>query len=845
MKRHLFLFFLFSFISLSSFSQRIQTPEEFLGYSLGQSFTPHYKVVEYFKYITSVAKNVKLVEYGKTNEGRPLLAAFVSSPENIRRLEDIRLNNLRLTGMEPGKGSVDFPVVVWLSYNVHGNEAVSTEASLKTIYDLVDPQNAKMKTLLQNTVVAIDPCMNPDGRERYVNFYNSTRNLIPDPDRNSREHTEPWPGGRTNHYYFDLNRDWAWQTQKETQQRMTLYNQWFPQIHVDFHEQSFNSPYYFAPAAAPLHENITPWQLEFQKSVGKNNAKYFDQNGWMYFTKERFDLLYPSYGDTYPTYNGAIGMTYEQGGGGSAGLSVITSSGDTLTLKDRINHHYTTGMSTLEIAANNQKKLLSEYNKFFSEGKNNPPGKYKTYVIKGENPEKLKILASLLERNKISFGYGSSRSSAKGFNYFSKKEETFKIGKGDMVISAYQPKAVLVKVLLEPETVVTDSNTYDITQWALPYAFGVNAYACTDKFLPAATQYSIPPITGSTIQNPYAFVGNWNSLVDVKFLAQLLKLNIKVRYTETPFEISGKSFNAGSLIISRTGNERLGTRLADTLRKIASASGVSLQAISSGFVDKGYDLGSGNVRYIKKPKVAVVMGDSISSLSFGEIWQFFEQQIKYPLTVIPDKNLNNTTLNNYDVLILPNGAVSSLVDDKLRGWVKGGGKVIAMEQAVSAFADKAGFGLKTIEPKGQDSTETGKDKIKEKDKLLYEDLKLFGNRERDPLKSSVPGSIYRLQLDNTHPLAFGYPNFYYTLKMDDQVYKYMKKGWNVGYLKRDNYISGIVGSEAKKKLVNGLIFGTEEIGKGSIVYLTDDPLFRGFWENGKLLFSNAVFMVGN
>ena len=313
--RKVLLFISLSVLIFSSvYGQKVQSPSEFLEYKLGEQFTPHYRVVEYFRYLSGAAKGIKLQEYGKTNEGRPLLAAFVGTPENIARLEEIRTNNFRLAGMQSGAPSASNPAIVWLSYNVHGNESVSTEAAMQTIYDLVDPGNKQTKTWLQNTIVVIDPCLNPDGRERYVNFYNQTKNVIPDPLVFTREHLEPWPGGRSNHYYFDLNRDWAWQSQKETRHRMAIYNEWLPQVHVDFHEQGINDPYYFAPAAEPFHEVITSWQREFQTTIGKNNAKYFDEKGWLYFTKERFDLLYPSYGDTYPIYNGSVGMAFEQGG---------------------------------------------------------------------------------------------------------------------------------------------------------------------------------------------------------------------------------------------------------------------------------------------------------------------------------------------------------------------------------------------------------------------------------------------------------------------------------------------------------------------------------------------------
>jgi hypothetical protein len=442
MLKKLYLSFIFLTFAALSFAQQIQSPSEFLGYKLGSQFTPHSRIVEYFRYIAEVSKNVKLMQYGNTNEARPLLAMFIASDENITRLDEIRQHNLWLAGQSDTNPAVkNAPVIVWLSYNVHGNEPSSSEAAMQALFDMLDPSNTRTKPWLNNTLVVIDPCLNPDGRERYINFYRSVAGAVPNADPAAREHNEPWPGGRINHYYYDLNRDWAWQTQKETRARVALFNQWLPEVHVDFHEQGYNSPYYFAPAAEPFHHDITAWQREFQTIIGKNNAKYFDQNGWLYYTREVYDLLYPSYGDTYPIYNGSIGMTYEQGGIG-AGLAVAMGSGDTLTLTKRIAHHLSNSLSTVEIASMNADKALDEFKKYFDNSRANPPGDYKTYVIKDGNADNMSLLGQLLKRNGIKYGYGV-KAKAIGYNYVSGKDEEVDIDANDMVISAYQPKAIL------------------------------------------------------------------------------------------------------------------------------------------------------------------------------------------------------------------------------------------------------------------------------------------------------------------------------------------------------------------------------------------------------------------
>ena len=393
----------------------LKTPAEFLGYELGDHFTFHHRVVSYYQHVADATSNVKIIPYGTTYEDRPLLVAVISSDKNMAMLDDLRKDNLKRAGMLKGKATKKKVAIVWLSYNVHGNEANSTEAAMKTLHALADRQNRDTQKWLENTIVILDPCINPDGRDRYAHWFRMTANRWPDADPVSREHMEPWPGGRTNHYYFDLNRDWAWQTQTESESRIALYNQWLPHIHVDFHEQGVNNPYFFAPAAEPFHEYITEWQRELQFKIGQNHAKYFDKNNWLYFTKEIFDLLYPSYGDTYPTYNGAIGMTYEQAGHSRGGLAIETEDGDTLTLNDRLTHHHTTGLSTVEVASKNMDRMVSEFEKFFTSGMENPVGEYNTYVIPRTNlDDKLNALKTWLVQNGIRHQIASNNKSVKG-----------------------------------------------------------------------------------------------------------------------------------------------------------------------------------------------------------------------------------------------------------------------------------------------------------------------------------------------------------------------------------------------------------------------------------------------
>lgn len=839
MRRIALVFVLLIALSSTGWAQ-LKSPEEFLGYKVGSRYTPHWKIVSYFQHVAANASSiVKLQQYGETNEGRPLLMAFVSSADNIRNLEQIKMNNLRLANLAKDKMAAvedNAPAIVWLSYNVHGNETSSSEASLMTIWALVDPSNTRTKEWVKNTVVIIDPCINPDGRDRYVNWFNSVVGKTANPVIFSREHREPWPGGRTNHYNFDLNRDWAWQTQIESRQRIAQYNQWMPHVHVDYHEQGLNSPYYFAPAVQPYHEVITPFQVDFQVTIGKNNAKYFDQNGWLYFTKEVFDLYYPSYGDTYPTYNGAVGMTYEQGGGGAGGAAVQNDEGDTLTLMDRATHHFTTSMSTIEVSSLNAGRLIKEFRKYFNDAVSSGIGEYKSYVIKysTKNNERISSLLELLDKNGIQYGSGSG--AGKGYSYASGKEESFSIGSGDIVVSASQPRSAMVKVLFEPKSKLVDSATYDITAWALPYVYGVDAYASRDKISSGAAPAKTKVNNEST---SYGYVIAWNGIQTVKTVGQILQKGILVRYAEQPFELNGNKFDRGSIIILKTANSSFGNNLFTEVKKIADANNIQLFPVTTGFVDKGYDFGSEKVHPIRAPKVVLLTGEGVNGNDAGEVWHFFEQQINYPVTLVNATDIGRIRWNETDVIVMPAGNYRFLNEkataDAFKDWITKGGRVVALDGAVGALS-RADFGIKL--KKADDA-----DKKDSKDSN-YEALKKFEDRDREFLPNSTPGSIYKVELDNTHPLAFGYPNYYYTLKQDNVIYDFMKDGWNVGVIKKDNQVAGFVGNKLKEKLKDGLLFGVQEMGNGSITYLTDDLLFRNFWENGKLMFCNAVFLVG-
>ncbi|NRA11357.1 MAG: zinc carboxypeptidase [Crocinitomicaceae bacterium] len=806
--------FLTAFLAATiCYSQGLKSPSDYLGYELGSYYSRHHQVVDYFEDLEENSNGMlQYTKYGETNEHRELTLAYISTKENLTNLEAIK------TAHENGED--EKVAIVWLGYNVHGNEPSGTETSMQTAYELL----TEHQDWLKDVIVIIDPCLNPDGRDRYVNWYNQKKNANYDPNVNSAEHDEAWPSGRFNHYLFDLNRDWSWLTQVETQQRIKIYNQWMPHVHVDFHEQGHNSPYYFAPGAEPMHEVISDWQKEFQNDLGRNHAKYFDANGWLYYTKEIFDLLYPGYGDTYPTFNGAIGMTYEQAGHTQGGLGVITSEGPELSLKDRIAHHHTTGISTVEFSVLNKQKLITEFNNFVSRD----DYKYKTYAISGDE-EKIESLIELLDAQQIKYTFGNGIT-IKGFDYQTREKGSVKATESHLLISALQRKGGLVTALFEPSTLLSDSMTYDITAWSLPYAYGLNCIASESEVVGSSSKKEFQ--ASKVSDKVYAYLIPWSSFSDAQVLSDLLGAGVKVRFADEPFSFGDKNYVEGTLIIITKEND--GTNVGKAVAETCLKHKVLFETTTTGMVDSGFDFGSSHVSLIKSPTVGMISGETVEATEAGQVWHFFEQDLNYPVTVLNVDAISTETLKDLDVLILPEGWYS-LPDSLIANWVMNGGNLIAIAGAVSYLRESDDLSI--VEREKPEPTD--EDKYKNAHAVHSEN-------DRKNLTKRIPGALYKCKVDPTHPLAFGYTDNYISLKIGAAAYELLEKGGNVVYLDEDaEPISGFAGAKAQIAQKNTLIFGVEEAGSGSVIYMVDNPLFRGFWQNGKLFFANAIFFVNN
>ncbi|MBK9257999.1 MAG: hypothetical protein IPM42_21315 [Saprospiraceae bacterium] len=831
-------FFSLSFIVFAfalTAQNKLTSPETFFK-NYGIQYTPEYKVNEYLNYLSQNSDKLDIVQYGLTTEDRPLQLLYISSPSNLQNIELIRNTNLYNIGLNPTKPEqlID-KAIVWMSFGVHGNEAGASESVPNIVYELLQSDKKDIQGWLENSVIIIDPNLNPDGNSRYTHWINRISGKMLHPDHSDREHYEPWPTGRYNHYIFDLNRDWAWQTQTETQQRIKIYNQWMPHVHADFHEMGYNSNYYFAPAAEPFHKYISNFQRSFQTEIGKNHAKYFDAKGLLYWTREVFDLFYPSYGDTYPTYNGAVGMTYEQAGNSRSGRSILLANGDTLTVKTKIENNTIVALSTIETASVRSQELIQNFKEYFKSSATNPPGKFKTFILK--SGAATKRIAELFDKAGIQYEYSKVNLKTNAYHYQSQKNQNAEVMQGDLVIQANQPRSVLLQILMEESPVLSDSLTYDITSWSLPLAYGVDCYALTSMINIETDKDAKELISYSCDSNAYAYVIKWGDLSAVQTVAQILEAGYKVRYAVKDVKFGDKLITKGSAVVLKGDNPRK-VDFDKVIQQILFGKGEWF-CLSTGFSTDGGDLGGYSYSLMNKPRVLTISGEGTDPTGVGEIWHYFDNVIQYPISILEKKDISKTVLSDYNTFILPGGRYEFTEKelDMISDWVQAGGKLIALEQSIDILSSKEGLGLTkyaTDEEKNLAEKENTEISLKAREFS-------FESFERRYISSGTAGAIVKNVVDDSHPLGFGMTKSYYSLKTSQSHYKLQKDCHNIIHIPASFTSYGFIGAGFKPKLEGTVTFAHRSKGKGNIYYMVDNPLFRGFWDRGLLLFGNALF----
>lgn len=810
------------------------SPEQVLGYPLGRHFTPTAGVQGYLRLLADSSPAVDYRVYGRTPERRELVQVVIARPEHLQRLEQILAANAELTRPETGEARAreiarGNPAVVYFSYGVHGNEASSSEAAMWTAWDLVRGA-PEVAGVLDSLVVVVDPVANPDGRDRYVHWFGSVVGAQPNPHPAAREHHEPWPGGRYNHYVFDLNRDWAWATQPETRARLATWWQWNPQVHVDFHEMSYNSTYFFFPATPPINPIYPEHVLSWGRRFGEANAAAFDARGWPYYTAESFDLFYPGYGDSWPSLTGALGMTYEQAGHGMAGLAIVREAGDTLTLHQRAQHHRTAGHATLRTAAAGKTRLLLD---FAAAARSVGAGLPDVLLVPGADTLRLRQMVEHLRTQGIEAERAGERfgASTEAYPGFARRTE---FPAGTYRVRMRQPRGRLAATLLQPETELRGEYSYDITAWSLPYAYGVEAHRAAS--VPAAAGWRAAPVgavAGAVLAAPGVGYlvppGEVTSAALVRFLRAGGRAQVLARGSS----FGGRRWPAGTWFLPSGGNDSLAAR--------AQAAGLAAYAapVRSGLSEGGIDLGSENSVPVKLPRIGVFSGEGISATSFGAHWFFLEQRLGLPFDALPLGRLASTELRDYDVLVVPDAAarvIGEAAAEALEAWVRAGGRLVAVgggAHAVLGVAD-----VKLREPK-RDSAATA------------ELLAGRREREREDWREQVLGVILQARLDPAHPLAWGAGrplpadslHQLFVLHEGTDVFA-PAEGLEavVHFPASPTRVSGVIAPESLRRLGEGVWLGSKRVGRGEVVLFAADPLFRLFWAGAHPLYLNALLL---
>ncbi|MGH7597976.1 MAG: M14 family metallopeptidase, partial [bacterium] len=767
----------FEFYPSARYNPAIPTLEQIVGHKWGEKITMPHEVEKYIHQLAEVSKNVRLVKYGESWEGRSLCYLIVASEQNLARIDDIKAGMQKLadprqvTPVEADRLISSLPAVTWLAYGVHGNEISSTDAALLTAYHLVASQNDTLAQLvLQNSVVIIDPMENPDGRDRFITYFRQTTGRWPDSDQQAAEHREMWPSGRSNHYLFDMNRDWFALTQLETQGRVKAFLEWYPQVFVDLHEMGSNSTYYFAPPADPLNPEMPPSQILMLQKYGRNNAKWFDRMKFDYFTREVFDSFYPGYGEGWPIFNGSVGMTYEQAS--SRGLVVKRNDETTMHYRDTVQHHFIASLSTAETSAKNRAEVLRYFYEYrrsaIEEGK---IGEIKEYlIVPGNDPNRAAKLANLLKTQGVEVKKAAAAfPNRRVEDYYGGAVQTKNFPEGTFIVSLAQPAKRLAKTLMEKHVAMDnkfiqeqlrrekkrlDHQFYDVTGWSLPLLYDVECYRARDASIGNFSLLGSEAVNARQIfggKAQLAYLIPWGANAVAKALASLHRQDIRVFSTDMEFTLNGRKYPRGTLIVKVKDNP---DNLHETLAEIAKTENLEIIATNSSWVDDGVNFGSGNVQFLEKPKIVLAYNTPASSLSVGWTRYLIEQAYGYPVTIIHTNQLSGADLSKYNVLILPDAFGSYDRElgegDAIKDWVRAGGTLITYGNATQWLTgEKVGLLATSRELKGgKADKEEKKDKPEKKEENKPDITKPFDvEKEIQPEKElpiETPGAIVRI-----------------------------------------------------------------------------------------------------
>ena len=818
-----------------TYNPEIPTPKSVLGYEVGEWHISHDQQVFYMRTLAAASDRIHLVEIGKTYEGRPLLHLIYTSPSNQERLEEIRQEHVQLSDPDRS-GSLNLnkmPGVVWMGYSIHGNEPSGGNAAPLVAYYLAAAQGSEIDKLLDEMVIILDPCYNPDGFHRFsswVNMHRGINRVISDDD--NREQNEAWPGGRTNHFWFDLNRDWLPTQHPESQARIAQFHRWKPNWLTDHHEMGTNSTFFFQPGVPSRNNPLTPPKVfELTNKVAEYHARALDKIGSLYYTKEGYDDFYYGKGSTYPDVNGSVGILFEQA---SARGHAQDSDHGVLTLAFAVRNQFVTSLSTLAGTHDLRKELLGYQRTFYKtalqEAAEDPTHAY--VVRDDQDPARMHHFISMLQRHQVGV-YQLKRDYNLGDQGAFNPENSY-------VIPLKQPQYRLIKSMFERRTEFTDSLFYDVSAWTLPLAFNLPVTAISARtaarqnFLGDLVETTFPTGTLTGEKSNYAYLLDWKGYYAPRALNRLFEAGLRVKVgTQTFQDAGGNAFAPGTLLVPVVGQTKSPDEIFELIQVISKEDAIDVVAVASGFSSQGVDLGSRSFQPLDMPRIALLVGDGVSSYDAGEVWHLMDQRYHMKISLVPAEELSGVDLHKYNTLIMVNGNYGSLGEsqrNKLNSWVNNGGTLIAARNTLRWLSSRK---LANISFKGSPYN-TRLDSVP------------FFNRSNLSGSRVIGGAIFQANMDLSHPIAYGYTRPEISVFRNTSLFMQPERTFYNSPIRytEEPLQAGYTTPENEKQLAKTAVVNIQRSGRGKIIMFTDNPNFRAFWYGTNKLFANAVFFGG-
>ena len=805
-----------------TYNENIPTPKEVIGHEVGEWHVTHDKLMFYMQTLAEKSDRITIETRGETFEGRPILLLTITAPKNHQNIESIRQEHVALTENGASTVSTDaMPIVVYQGFSIHGNEPSGANAGLAYAYYLAAAQGPEIDDLLNNLIILMDPSFNPDGLQRFAYWANTNKSINLVADNNEREYHEVWPGGRTNHYWFDMNRDWLPVQLPESRARIKSFHKWLPNILTDHHEMGTNSTFFFQPGEPTRVHPLTPkMNQELTTEIGTYHARALDKIGSLYYSEENYDDYYYGKGSTFPDVNGSIGILFEQGS--SRGHIQETENG-LLTFPFTIRNQFTTALSTIEAAKNMRVKILDYQRDFYKDVRLEAAKSKTKSIVFGDSKDAAKAwhLAEILNRHKIKFNGLTSDATIDGKNY--KKGHSY-------VVPMNQKNHRLIKAMFEKRTTFTDSLFYDISAWTFPLAFNVD-YSEQSTLANAGSEIvDFAPLSGNIEEKSnYAYLFEWNEYYTPKALNSIVEKGLRAKVAKSPFSVEGKKYDYGTILIPVQNQDLNADELYTFLKGVAQESRLQINSVSTGLT-KGIDLGSNDFDPIKKQKVAILVGKGIRSYDAGEIWHLFDTRFNMQLTKLDIAYLSSVDLGKYTDLIIPStssrdGGLSKKYVEKIKEWVKDGGTLIGYRNVAEWLNKNEVISLNF-----------------KKDTLVAQNIS-FAKKSDFSGAQVTGGAIFEAKLDLSHPINYGYKNDKIALFRNTNVYiEPDKNSYNNPIQYTNNpLLSGYISEENLELLKGTVPFQVKKVGKGRVIVFTDNTNFRAFWYGTNKLLMNAIF----